>query len=571
MAKDVPHVLSSTPKKAIYCLLAVLVILNMIYRYPLDTTHETGADTTFIHTLAGSLIEEGYAKWVLNPTSLFGLFALSYPSGVPFILAEFSELSGVSIEGTILILGMALGVIGALGTFLVARELFRNDLFAFVAGVLLSLAPFFLKDTTWVGSARGSVVALVPIILWLLIRSTKRTDSRYFILSVLVFVMACSLHRMGFLIVFFFISYFFISSIHKITQKIRFAFANYERLFRAFGTVAALSGFFLLFYVQILFPGYGGFNIVEVYGRGTFFEGTDFLTMLLNMGVNFIGKVGIVIPLAILGLVLYVWKRPKAIEDKFVLVVILLLVPFLSLRDYISEFLILFFVLVFVFILVYAETRRIRWRRGLKVATILVLAVSLSFSWVMKDYWRDKYASDAQISEATFDTAVYSSVRCEGTLLSNFGLTAGGISAVSNGPVLPLGGASTHWRSPQQLIFGTSKSSNLLFFPLSDLQTRRLNYDEVTFTTDEVFVPTNTPNAQFHWETILAHSLDNEEATSVAEKYEIRYIVITKTYPYYYMSYGRRNSVFLQQIQLGPNEARYKVFENTEESLWFYR
>ncbi|MCK4949694.1 MAG: hypothetical protein KAS60_06385 [Thermoplasmata archaeon] len=566
-----PKTVRRMPKYGVYCFIIVLILMNLLFRYPVEITHEVGADTTFIDSLASSLSNEGYAKWVLNPTSLFGLYALSYPSGVPFLLSEFSQMSGVSIEGTIFFFGIVLGIIGALGAFLVSRELFQNEAFAFLVALLFSLAPFFLKDTTWVGSARGSVVALIPIVLWLLIRATKSHDSRFFALSIAIFLVACSLHRMGFLMVFFFISFFFVSSIHKVTQRIRFALVNYERLFRVFGTVLALSGFLFVFYVQILFPGYGGFNIVEVYGRGAFFEGTDHGTVLLNMGVNFVGKVGLAIPIALVGLLLYVWKRPKRIDEKFVLVVILLLVPFLSLRDYISEFLILFFVLMAVFTLVYVQKRNVRWSRVLIVSAVVFLVISVAFSWVMKDYWRDKYVSDTPISESTFDTAMYVETYGDGILLTNFGLMAGRISAMTDSPTLPLGGASTHWHGPQQLIFQTSTSPNLLFFPLNELQTRRLNYDEVTFTTDEVFVPKNAPNALVEWETILRSAPDTTEAENVATKYDIHYVTVSKIDRYRFLSWGWRPSVFLRDIQLPSAGARYKIYENSEETMWFYR
>ncbi|MFQ6106403.1 MAG: hypothetical protein ACE5QF_02265 [Thermoplasmata archaeon] len=571
-AESKPLIKPTLPRKTVYCLLFVLVLLNIAYRYPVEVTHELGSDTTFIHSLAGSVVNNGHAKWVLNPISLFGLYALSYPSGVPFILAEFSELSGLSIEGTIFLFGLVLGISGALSSFLVSRELFRHDVFAFLVAFLFSLAPFFLKDTTWVGSSRGAVVALIPVILLLLIRSIKLGGSRYFLLAILVSLVAWSLHRMGLLVVFFFISFFFISSIHKITQKIRFALVRYELLFRVFASVTALSGFILVFWIQIIFPGYGGFNIVEVYGKGSLFEGTDLLTMLLNMGVNFVGKVGILVPLSLLGLVVYVWKRPKRIDEKFVLVVTLLLIPFLSLRDYISEFLILLFVLMAVFLFLYIQAHWRRWKKGFIVAALAFLVISMGFSWVMKDHWRNKYRSDTPISEGNFDASMYIDAYGEGVVLTNFGLTAGRISALTEGPVLPLGGASLHWRSPQQLAFGTTKSPNLLFFPVSELSVRRLNYDEITFTTDEIFAPTNAPNALVTWETILRSHPDSSDAIDIAERWDIHYVVASKIDTTRFYTYGRwMRSSLLEQIQMSATTARYKIFEGSEDILWFYR
>src|SRR3989442_13756621 len=62
------------------------------------------------------------------------------------------------------------------------------------------------------------------------------------------------------------------------------------------------------------------------------------------MGFSLAGKIGPLIPFAALGLVAYTWHRPKEAVDKFVLTAVLLFLPLLPLRDYIAEFLFLFFV-----------------------------------------------------------------------------------------------------------------------------------------------------------------------------------------------------------------------------------
>ncbi|MFQ6061165.1 MAG: hypothetical protein ACE5KV_07740, partial [Thermoplasmata archaeon] len=273
-----------------------------------------------------------------------------------------------------------------------------------------------------------------------------------------------------------------------------------------------------------------------------------FVTLLLNMAVNFIGKVGIIVPVSLLGLLAYAWKRPKEIQEKFVLVVVFLLVPFISLRDYISEFMILFFVLLGVFFLIYLQTRWGHRKRVFAVAVVSLLVLSLGFSWVMKDYWRNKYTSDTPISESTFDTSMYLKGDGVGIILSNYGLMAGRISALTEGPVLPLGG-----------------------FDVDQLTVRRLNYDEITFSTDEVFVPTNAPNVFDDWVQILLNDPTDAKVTGISDKYDIHYVVIHKARPFNFYTYGWKNSIFLRQIQEDASQARFKIFENTEETVWFYR
>lgn len=547
-------------KPAVYCLILVIISLNIVFRYPLNVSHEMGSDTTFIHTLSSSLSQEGFARWYINPFSFFGLFALSYPSATPVLLATLSQLSGISIEGLILLMGMAFGIIGALSAFVVAREILDDDRFALLVAILFSLAPFFLKDTTWIGSSRGFVVAMLPVLVMLLVKHLKTGNTKYLALAIVVFIIVCSLHRMGFLATFLFIAFAFIPSFHRLTQRIRFSLAKYEVVFRLLSVGLALFGFLFIFLLQIALPGYGGFDIRDEYSKGTFLEGDSVLVLLVNMGVNFTGKVGLLMPLTLLGLAMYSWKRPKNIRDKFVLLLVFILIPFLSLRDYISEFMILFFVFLVVFAIIRISVRLPR-KSILSVLVISsVLISSIGFSWYMKDWWRNRYATDDQIPEDIFDTAIYVHHYTDGIILANDGLMGGRISAISGRATLPLGGASTHWFTAQQLIFETEDSDNLIFMPVESIQVHRLNIEEITFNTDEIFLATNIPNALRDWEKIM---YDRPERDEMLGLYGIEYCVIHLDYPHGFISYTYRYSAYLAIL----DASRYKVFENGETMI----
>jgi len=161
------------PKRVVYCLLLALSSANILFRYPLDVGHELGADTTFVHTLATGIMQDGQAAWILHPLSYFGLYALSYPSAIPFTLASTSLTSGIPLEGTMLLFGWIVAMAGSLGAYLAARSIRRDDLFAVLVAVLFSMTPFYLKDTFWVGSSRGFVVGLVPVLVLLLVKHLR--------------------------------------------------------------------------------------------------------------------------------------------------------------------------------------------------------------------------------------------------------------------------------------------------------------------------------------------------------------------------------------------------------------
>src|SRR2546430_297470 len=150
------------PKRVMYCLLVTLTTVNVLFRYPLDVHHELGADTTFIHTLASGIIDIGHAAWILHPLSYFGLYALSYPSAMPFLFGSLAEAGGIPVEGAILLSGLVFSLAGGLSAFAASRSIREDDRLALIVALLFSIAPFYLKDTTWVGSGRGFVTALVP-------------------------------------------------------------------------------------------------------------------------------------------------------------------------------------------------------------------------------------------------------------------------------------------------------------------------------------------------------------------------------------------------------------------------
>ena len=418
------------PRKVNYCLLMALVLVSIVYRYPTGVNHEMGSDTTFVHTMANSISQDGYAKWILHPSSYFGLYALSYPSAAPFIMSSLNMVTRISVEGVILIIGQILAIVGAISAFLVAKMIRDDDIFAHAIALLFTIAPFYVKDTTWVASSRGFVVALLPFFLLLLIKHMKTRDARYLILSLAVFLVMGSMHRMGLLTILIFIAYVLALPLHIVTQRLRFSLIKFEKPMR-FGLVAvALAAFLSIFYIQFQFPGISGANVVEQYERGALLSGRSFPALLINMGVSFVGRVGLLLPLAPIGLIAYAWKRPKESVDKFLLLTIFIFLPLLSLRDYIIEFAIPMFS---VLIILGVVSLGFAFKKHRQIGALLVvglLVCSAYFSWTTKDRWRDSYRTDRQIPDDVYDAALYLKIRTWGTIATNAGLTGGRLAAI---------------------------------------------------------------------------------------------------------------------------------------------
>jgi len=545
------------PRRVTYCLILAVNVVAVLYRYPLELGHEVGSDTTFIHSLAGSLSDRGYAAWILHPLSYFGLYALSYPSAMPFLFGSLAEAGGIPVEGAILLSGLVFSIAGGLSAFAASRSIREDDRLALIVALLFSIAPFYLKDTTWVGSGRGFVTALVPAVFFLLLRNMKTRDVRFLFLSALLVILLSAIHRMGILAIFPLIAFGFAIPFHRLTQKLRFALGRYESRFRWASAGTALSGFFLLFYIQFLFPGIAGADVVQQYGTGALFEGSSYTVLLANMAVSLVGKVGLLLPLFVVGLIRLTAARPKEDRDKFLLVAVFVMIPLLSLRDYIAEFLIYVFVLLIALGVFPSRLAFLNRRSAATIAVTVLVATSLASSWVMKDYWKNTYYTDGATSNELYSTGVYVVWKTDGTVASNEGLSAGRLAAISGVPVLPLGGASNHWFSPQQLTYG--------FVDGRTVGVRLIPMTTISFNTDEIYVSTNVANAKDDYEMVFYNHLSDSQTQGVLGRYEIQYVMLYVPAGTQFQSYVWRPSPFVADV----TTMTYKVFSSPSYALWY--
>jgi len=565
------------PRKANYCILLALVFITIVFRFPIGVNHEMGSDTTYVHTMANSIVQDGYAKWILHPSSYFGLYALSYPSAAPFMLSSVFLVTDVSIEGVVFLLGQILAIVGVISIYIMAKLIRDDDIFAHSIALLFTLAPFYIKDTAWVASSRGLVVALLPFFFLLLVKHMKTRDIRYLILSLAVFLLLGSLHRMGLLVMLIFIAYILALPLHLVTQRLRFSLTKLERPMRFALVFLALAAFLSIFYIQFQFPGISGANVVEQYESGALLSGRSFPALLINMAVSFVGRVGLLLPLAPIGLIAYAWKRPKESVDKFFLLVVFIFLPLLSLRDYIIEFTIPIFGLLVVTGAI-SLTMMLRKRRQLGAVFLASLLVaSVYFSWEMRYRWRDLYVTDKPIPDAVYDAGLYILHREWGTIATNAGLTGGRLAAISGMPNLPLGGASTHWISSQQLMWDYVNGA--------DLEVRLIDLTSISFDTDQIYVPLRVPNAELQWELIFVYG-NPTESVSLMNFYRVHFVASDNSIFPHYTSYGYiRISCLLggDGLPAGspyktcasaeyvlPN-TRYVVFSNSAVTLWMAR
>jgi len=539
------------PPKVNCALLGFLVTLNLILRYP-QTPHETGVDSFFIHTLAVSISNNGRAAWILNPLSFFGLYPLSYPGASPFLISDFSSISGVSVELSILLLSTTLGVVGMLTAYLMGRAMKADDFFAFSVAFLYSLAPKFLSFTMWTASSRNLFMALAPIFVWAIIRAYRRRNLTSTVLLVIFLGLLIATHRLAILVAVVAMAYLLSLAFLVLVRllKLRFPKLFLSPTIRGRLSIVTLSAFAILA-VSILF----GTNVLGEYSQGELASGEDLQVKLLNLGASIGRSVGLALPLAFLGVVVVTRERNTGAIQPFILLTLLLLIPTLFLRVYTGFYILPFLAIAGAFGIL-GLARRYEGRRfATRVLIPLVFATILLVSTAVEAYDAARTTSP---DFATYNTAIYLRTNSDGTAVSNDGLLGIRIAAYSSTRYMPVGGAGTAFQSPELLAFH--------FYSSGEVQARivRLSLSDLTIESDSLFDASGI-QAEADWEGTMRTPFPNV-SNSTLERYCPVYFLENEALPGLFTAYG---NIYPSKFALSVHDGSYRIYDSGMQSLWF--
>src|SRR5438132_681216 len=317
-------------RKVTFVLLLFLVSLNLLVRYP-RTPHELDYDGFVFHGMTLSLVEEGYAIWILQPLSYFGLYPLSHPSGGLFLVGGMGQVSGVPIEGSILLLDFVVVVVGLLGAFAFSMELRRDTVLALIVGAAFSLAPKFVTSLMWSVPARTLFTALIPFLIWIVLRWQRTKDARWLSLSALVVLLMMSAHRLTVRMGIVLIAFILTSILFVVARTLRIKFASLVLTpsFRRVSNVLVF-GSFVVAIVAILFVG----DVLGSYSSGQVSVGSGIVSQVVNFGVSLTRSIGFLSPVIPLGVVVAYRRRPKDFKEPFLLMILVVISPTLTLRQY---------------------------------------------------------------------------------------------------------------------------------------------------------------------------------------------------------------------------------------------
>jgi hypothetical protein len=396
-------------RKTKYVLIGLLVILNIILRLPV-TPHEIGADSFMTHAWASSISANGYAKWILHPLSFFGLYPFSYSSGELFLLSGVSQSIGVEMEWTIWLAATFFGVFGVLAAYLMAKEIRNDFLFCFSVAFIYSTSRMFIGFTNWTVSTRGLFVALLPLLIWSLLRiyNQREERSKYLLLTVSILVILGTIHSLIFftplILIAFVVSVLFYTAnkkfkVAKITPKVSII------LFFALFIPLFLSPFTQLGYYQRLESFEGG------QPSGYFFHGSAPYHILLNMGSEYAMAVGILTILAPIGLIALLLKKQKTFSEMFLIALVLCFAPFIADPTYMRFFVLFVFSLLIGIGLMeslkmFGKVKKVKSAAPLIVIAILLFSALLPYFIAVRPVPYLPFHT-SHINELTYDAAIF--------------------------------------------------------------------------------------------------------------------------------------------------------------------
>ena len=365
-------------RKVVLLFLAVLILLSIAVRYPLVEHERFQTDSYTIHLFAKSIVDNGYAKWTFHVLSYLGYYPISYPSGSPFLLAEFSSVTGMDLESSILLSNALFAVLFCLVSFLLARQFVKKSEYALLAAFFMVTGARFVDTTYWDASARGHVVVFMALALFVLFRGAATGQTRMLIFALLFGVGSFAIHHMAVLLILFGFGYTLAGfQTRYLLPKFR------NRKSRA----AAVWNVILAVAIALVSYGFFGYSsdVAEMNLRESslFNLNPAGFSIVLNMAISYTNQIGFIIVFAFLGILNMFRERRLPVEGLFIVSVLIAFIPMLGNTLYVSMLLAPFICLLGV---LHISKMLKSARKSLLFAVVLVLMSSAVFLPLWSSY-----------------------------------------------------------------------------------------------------------------------------------------------------------------------------------------
>lgn len=324
-------------KRTILCILVLLVLLSIVFRFPTVEHERYQADSYYIHLLSQSIVDDNYAIWTVTPLSLFGYYPMSYPSGVPFALAEISILTGCSVECSILFLDVFVAALFSLTVFCLGREFIRRNELVLLAVFFATVGPRFIDTSFMVGSARAPMVVLMVLMVFVCLRVNPHRWVPHLLVAALLTFGCFACHHMAVFFVMFGAAY--VVSLFGIAAVSRRSVLHLNRSMAVYSALILVTALFVSFvFIDSLWP-----EVTASFSGGRFSSLLpDTLTVFVNMGVSYTRQIGFVLLLAVIGPIVFWSKIRMTPRNVFLVFVLIAFIPLLGRPLYVSMILLPF-------------------------------------------------------------------------------------------------------------------------------------------------------------------------------------------------------------------------------------
>ncbi len=415
-------------KRPVFLILAALIVLTLVLRYPWVDHERNQSDSYFIHSLAGDIVTHGQARWIISPFSYIGYYPLSYPSGMPFLLAECQVLTGISEEGTIFLAGGLIGVLFCLAVFCFLRMFISRMEYLLFGTFLAILSARFIDTTYLVASARGLLAVLILLAVYVAIEGSRKSSARMLPICGFLVAACASVHHMAVFLILFAAAYIIVA-----IGQTRFNPARRRnRLLRSAYYGSIVTGIIVIVYGTATY--FKSITLSSLASTGLFDFEPAFLSVIVNALAIYTSQIGFIFPIAFLSIPYLMLRRLATNLNLYPLAVIVVFIPLVGHQIYVSLVIIPYVVILGLTAL---RTMRISVKRkSLMAALMAVLAVSsLVLPYILVDRWNDSAYSSGDTVTAdheAFNVANYCEYYYYGEKsISNGGAFNGLVGSVS--------------------------------------------------------------------------------------------------------------------------------------------
>jgi len=279
--------------------------------------------------MINSLSSVGYAKWVVHPLSIIGMYPYSYASALIYAGSILNLSTGISTEAIMVVLPILLGILAVLGSYLLAGRFNKNFYFRFLVALGFSTSPLFLRDTTFAFSTRMLFVAILPFFIYFLLKC-KKLDKNL-LLSLVFLSILCMSHRVFILLLPVIVAYL-----------LSLVIVKHKGLLVVFNKLKFPLFSLFLIGVVLNFPLFG--SSIPVYNR--LYLTLNFFPRLSQLVFAYGRNIGFLSFFLVLGSFFLLLKPTKKFEEIFIISLLVSFTPLLASWKYAFSILLVIFCII---------------------------------------------------------------------------------------------------------------------------------------------------------------------------------------------------------------------------------